>query len=267
MNKLLLFNLIFIASLSSGLAQNLNSFKHVVVPNEFEFLKEEDQHQLNSLTKFLFEKQGFEAYLKNEDPPGSTSNECEVLFADVESNSGLFSTRLELILKDCRNNVVFSAEGRSKEKDYKTAYHEALRRAFEPLEALKYQYEPENDVASAKEKVPEQKVKLEVQETPTEEKAELAVSEGTSPAAGKQVFMHDHRVYYLEKSGKGYNFFQKGMNEPFAALIASKTGGNYIYSAVNSQGIAYFNKKGNLVVEILNKENSTDTKEYILQDQ
>lgn len=271
MKKSLIITLVLFASFSTGMAQNLNSFKYVVVPDEYDFLKEENQYQLNTLTKFLFEKYGFEAYMEKEDSPGSTANRCETLFADVEKDSGLFTTKLELILKDCRNNVVFSAEGRSREKEYKAAYHEALRNAFEPLEALEYKYKPGNAVISAEGKQDsEQKVEGEVKKTSPEKskKADLGVSEGEiSSAAENKMFMLDNNVYYLEKSDKGYNFFQQGMNEPFAALIASKTGDNFIYSSINNQGIAYFNAKGNLVVEILNSENSTDTREYILQDQ
>ena len=38
---------------------NLNDYKYVIVPNKFDFLKENDQYQLNSLAAFLFEKYGF----------------------------------------------------------------------------------------------------------------------------------------------------------------------------------------------------------------
>lgn len=40
----------------------------VVVPNKFAFLKSDNEYQLNILTKFLIEKQGFKAYMENEVP-------------------------------------------------------------------------------------------------------------------------------------------------------------------------------------------------------
>ena len=38
---------------------NLNDYKYIIVPNKFDFLKEKDQYQLNSLAAFLFNKYGF----------------------------------------------------------------------------------------------------------------------------------------------------------------------------------------------------------------
>ena len=40
----------------------------VIVPNRYTFQKEDNQYQLNALTKFLLEKQGFKAYMESEVP-------------------------------------------------------------------------------------------------------------------------------------------------------------------------------------------------------
>ncbi|HET8754196.1 MAG TPA: hypothetical protein VFM59_07520, partial [Salinimicrobium sp.] len=42
-------------------AQEVNNYKYVIVPETFEFQDEPNEHQLNALTEFLFEKYGFEA--------------------------------------------------------------------------------------------------------------------------------------------------------------------------------------------------------------
>ena len=44
----------------------LNDYKYVIVPNSFDFLKSKDQYQLNSLTKFLLNKNGFTAIMEDE---------------------------------------------------------------------------------------------------------------------------------------------------------------------------------------------------------
>ncbi|MGM0392581.1 MAG: hypothetical protein ACQEQB_12580, partial [Bacteroidota bacterium] len=70
----------------ASVAQELNSYKYVIVPEEYNFTEEPDKFQLNSLTKFLFDKYGFEAYLENEElPEDLKSNRCKALFADVEN--------------------------------------------------------------------------------------------------------------------------------------------------------------------------------------
>ena len=123
--------------------KNINSYKYILVPKQYEFQKSADQYQLNSLTKFLFERAGFTVLFTDESfPVDLSNNRCLALIASVNSASSLLSTKLVIDLSDCYNQVVFSTkEGRSKEKEYKTAYHEALREAFVDLENLKYAYD------------------------------------------------------------------------------------------------------------------------------
>ena len=60
MNKLILvaFFLIFSSYLSFA-QKNINNYKFIIVPKQYEFQKSEDSYQINSLTKFLFERDGF----------------------------------------------------------------------------------------------------------------------------------------------------------------------------------------------------------------
>lgn len=51
-----------------------------------------------------------------------------------------------MVLKDCQNNVLYtSQEGKSKEKDYKTAYTQALREAFASFDLIKHEYNGKNN--------------------------------------------------------------------------------------------------------------------------
>lgn len=144
MNKTFSISLFLIFSFSVLFAQkNINSYKYILVPKQFEFQKSADQYQLNSLTKFLFEKSGFTVLFSDENLPADlASNSCLGLKAKINNDSGMFSTKMNVVLTDCTNQVVYSTiEGKSKEKDYKTAYHEALRMAFADIENLKYAYD------------------------------------------------------------------------------------------------------------------------------
>ncbi|XCF06133.1 hypothetical protein ABI125_15605 [Tamlana crocina] len=130
---------------------SLNEYKYVIVPNRYDFLKENNQYQLNALTEFLFEKYGFEALMEGSDYPEDLArNRCLALNSDVSKDTGLFKTKLTIELKDCNGKTVFTSKvGESREKDYKSAYNLALRDAFESVEALDYKYEPnENNVAT-----------------------------------------------------------------------------------------------------------------------
>ncbi|UJH89760.1 hypothetical protein LZ575_11950 [Antarcticibacterium sp. 1MA-6-2] len=254
-NLILIFILFFtLNQVSHG--QDLNAYRYVVVPLDYKFLKEPNQYQLAELTKFLFEKEGFEAYIEGNIPENLKGIPCQALHANLEEDSGLFVTRLSLSLKDCNNKEIFrTREGKSREKEYGKAFHEALRDAFESITALDYHYEqPEKIVeVTAIPRQPEKSEEVEVQKSVPE-----AIKENNSVAKEVEVltdkelhFTRDNNVYYLQKTSSGYNFYQKGMSEPFAALVKSSTGDAFIYSSVTSKGMANFNQQGDLVVELL----------------
>ncbi|MDB5090300.1 MAG: hypothetical protein JWR09_4294, partial [Mucilaginibacter sp.] len=85
---------------------------------------------------------GFTVYLDNAELPNEVANnKCSALSADVLEKSGMFTTGLTLVLKDCQGKIVFkSKEGKSREKDYKTAYYMALKDAFTSLDQVSYTY-------------------------------------------------------------------------------------------------------------------------------
>lgn len=143
----LIFGLFLVFSTTILVAQkSLNSYKYIVIPNQYEFQKSEDQYQVNSLVQFLFEKQGYTVFLSNESfPEDLAKNPCLALKAIVLDDSGMLSTKLSINLFDCYNTVVFtSIEGKSKLKDYHKAYHEAIRKAFVGIQELNYEYDGSN---------------------------------------------------------------------------------------------------------------------------
>ena len=122
---------------------DLNQYKYVSVPDRFDFLKTNDQYQMNSLTQFLLTKKGFTVLESIENYPSDlAANSCLLLDVNVEKIKGFLKTKLEVQFINCKKEVVFrSAIGTSKEKDFKTAYHQAIRAAFDSMEALNYNYE------------------------------------------------------------------------------------------------------------------------------
>lgn len=138
--------------------KKVQNYKYVIVPNKFEFLKEENQYQVNSLTKFLFKKYGFTVFSANEILPNDLAqNNCLALTGSVKDKSSLFKTISVIEFKDCYGKLIFSSkEGKSKQKQYKKAYYEAIRNAFKSIENLKYKYTPlaSEKIAIQNEKMP-----------------------------------------------------------------------------------------------------------------
>ena len=134
--------LLVVLASSLGFSQTINDYKYAIVPSKFSFLKEKNQYRLNLLTKLLMEKYGFVTFFDTDILPSEVAeNNCNKVFVDVQSNGNMFVTKLSVVLKDCKNIVLFtSLEGKSQEKDYLISYNQALREAFNSFEKLGYKY-------------------------------------------------------------------------------------------------------------------------------
>ena len=133
MNKLVAVIFLFMGIISKSFSQkSLSDYSYVIVSEQFEFQQEKDKYQLNSLTKFLFNKYGFHAYFDREVPLNVFR--CDGLWAEAEGTPGFIITKVQLVLRDCTGEEVFRTNyGKSKVKDYKKAYYESVRNAFNDI--------------------------------------------------------------------------------------------------------------------------------------
>lgn len=135
MKQFAIFGFLFFTFFTTFGQSNLSDYSFVVVPESFEFSSEKDQFQLNSMTKYYLNKNGFNAFFQTELP---SVNNCDGLYAEVSSEGSFILTKTVLYLKDCKGNIVFkSEEGTSKKKEYRQAHQESLRDAFKSIEKLK----------------------------------------------------------------------------------------------------------------------------------
>ncbi|WP_299227437.1 hypothetical protein [uncultured Psychroserpens sp.] len=152
MNKLFLVIILALVFVFKGSSQEeINSYKYIVVPQKFAFLNKADKFQINSLTKFLFNKHGYTAFFEDEDLPlDLRDNRCLGLKANVEKvKGGFLSSKIQIHLIDCDGKTVASSQvGVSKEKEYKVAYNLALRKAFETFKLFNYKYQPDPNILS-----------------------------------------------------------------------------------------------------------------------
>ena len=264
MNKVKLLILIFFVA-GSAAAQNLNQYQYVRVPEKFEFLSDENQYQLNALTAFLFEKYGFNTLYEEDIPEGISP--CQILNANIENKSNLFRTRVQLNLENCTDEVVFTSKvGKSRKKDYKKSYHDAVRDAFKSVKKLKYGY-------SATENV----------DNPLQEKRgvdpdkNISVVSKTSSVKGitgeektensEKYYVNGNQRYNMEKTPSGFVISRAGAAEKTATLLKSAGGENYIYTSDNIKGNAFFDASGTLVVEyVATNTGQLVSLEYRLED-
>ena len=140
-NKLAVVLLFLCLGFSATAQKNINNYKYIIVPLKYDFLSEKDQYRLNTLTRYLFKQKGFVALFDEEEFPEELSkDQCKALFANVEKGKGgLFTTKLDITLKDCFGKEVYRTEtGTSREKDFKNAYVEALKNSFSSIEFMDF---------------------------------------------------------------------------------------------------------------------------------
>ncbi len=214
--KQLLVLIVFFGLSSTVFSQNtnLNDYSYIIVPTRFDFLHEEDQFQINSMTKFFLAKNGFNAMFNTEVP--DNVRRCDGLWADVIKSSGMVYTKLEVVIKDCKGNELYrSHEGKSKYKHYQKAYQDALRKAFMSFQSLNVN-QPEMIVYQEDEIIN----KPVVDELGTGEAIDNAVNEvvvvsgtksiqGNLPKNSYTTYSHNGSFFLLKKNQKGYAFYEE----------------------------------------------------------
>lgn len=142
MKKILCIVALFTITVSFAQIEKINNYKYIIVPVKFDFFKEDNKYNLNTLTKSMFEKAGFKVFMSNEQLPAELAlNRCRALYGTLDNNSGMLRTKLQVQIKDCFGTVLYtSEEGVSREKDYQKAYYQALREAANSFYSLGYAY-------------------------------------------------------------------------------------------------------------------------------
>lgn len=214
---------------------DFSSYKYIVVSSKFEFVKERDGYQTSSLTKFLLKKKGFTVLLDNEEFPQDLSDDkCLALYASVLDDSNMFISRNKIQLRDCRNKEVYtSKEGKSKDKDYKRSYHEAIRRAFNSMDQLVYSFNP------SKKKVSKEKKEVNVEKPIKIEKPKVEPKVVEVPKVKKP------EVSVLKFQKNGFMINDSKRNETFTMLPSQRTDS---YILISHNGLMY-KRDGKWIVE------------------
>jgi hypothetical protein len=164
MKKSIFLTIVISMCFSSLFAQSLDSYKYVLVPDNYEFQRSPDQYQVNSLVKFLFNRAGYTAFLVSDELPEDLKNDnCLAANAIVEVIPSMLSVKTVVRLEDCfGKTILVTKEARSKEKNYQKAYHESIRKTFVDIEELTYNYSPnENKTVVAENSVKPKKIVVE----------------------------------------------------------------------------------------------------------
>lgn len=142
--KITLIAVLFSFALPALAQHELNAFKYIIIPRKYDFLKTENQYRLNTITKHLFDQEGFMTLVQGNDYPQDVKdNPCIAGTVDVVNESSMFTTKLKIQIKNCYDQVIYTSKlGTSKIKEYDKTYREALEKSFVSFQELDYAYDP-----------------------------------------------------------------------------------------------------------------------------
>lgn len=218
MTRFILLAITFLLTINVG-AQNMNlsDYSFVIIPQQFDFLKNKDQYKLNSMAEFYFDKSGFNAYSAAEAP---NTNRCDGLYANVEELKSVFGTKLQVTLKDCNGIEIFrSQEGKSKYKEFEKSYQDALRKAFNSIDILRVK---QKDVALLNDNhtVTHQTVVTEVN-TPVKIPG-INTSENIMPTEKFSNYSNSGKTFLLRKTAEGYSLYEESTSAEDGLLLKGK---------------------------------------------
>lgn len=241
-----------IVSFNSFSQNFINKYKYVIVDSKFDFVSTPDQYETSSLTKFLFNRMGFKAYLETDEVPEELSKApCQALFVSVRKLRNLLNIKTVIELKDCIGKVIHSSDvGRSLNKDFERGYYQSISRAFTSIERLNYKYD-ENYVDKNPRKV------IELKKEPTVEKKSVAKKkiQVVKEVKPKVISKSNYILLYAQKTQNG---FQLVNTKPEVLFIVLKTSQNNRFIIKDRNGIlekkedfwiAEYYKNGNLITE------------------
>ncbi|MCG1035716.1 hypothetical protein [Polaribacter sargassicola] len=231
MIKKIIFSLLIFTAISAySQDESISNYKYIIVKDKFDFLKKSDQYQTSSLTKFLLKKKGFEVVLSNEDLPNDLKlgGKCSALEASVEDESNMFTVKSIIVIKNCFGAVLYTSQvGKSKLKDYKKGYHEAIRRAFETMEDFNYSYKPKSETPKTDKIIANKTDKL-----PAIKNSNKKVKEETKEAKPIEIL-------YAQEKGNG---FQLVNSKPEVVFEILKTRKENVFIIKGKDGTLYKNE-------------------------
>ncbi|MBL4905148.1 MAG: hypothetical protein JKZ00_03870 [Flavobacteriaceae bacterium] len=274
MKKIALLIYLMFLTTSMVSQHKIHQYKYIIVSEKFDMFRSNDMHQTSSLTKFLFNKYGYTSYLNSDKFPDEyNNNRCMALFVNLKDHSGMVRTKVSIQFKDCNNNIVYTSKvGSSKSKDYKTAYHEAIRNAFKGVRALNYKYAPVISAKKKKEVIVSKPnpIKKEVELKPkrVENKVEktlvvakeIPVVKTRKVIPEKKIFTRPSTILLAKINKLGYQLLDRKSLVVFTLL---KTTVVDVFIIKGSNGILY--KKGAVWIAEFYRNNKRVIKEYQIQ--
>lgn len=239
--KTWLSSLIFLSAMTLN-AQELKDYEYIIIPESFTDFTKNEYSLKSHLNQYLKDKNYKPiSFNKNNWPVEIKNNPCLALKADIKKAKSFLNNKLEINFTDCQQQVIYSAEGTSRIKEFQEGYQDALKLAanYIPTSA------PNNTIFIAPEpRIPENKPTL-------GKKQEVIVAAVETPVTNTAFV---NTTAKLEDNKKQFSNGKIAVDK-----IDLKDGGFMLMNADNAQVIAKFypSLKANIYHVILTENNGS----------
>lgn len=248
---------LFMGLFALPVQSQLDNYKYFVVPKRFDAFKEINQHQSSTLVKFLLTKYGFETLYDDAIPEELFLDKCLGLNSQLEDNSTYLQTVVAIVFYDCRGQEVFrTQEGRSKSKEFKEAYSDAIQEAMQTMALITHNYQgtAQAPIEKATETTTDETVETtpeaEAEVTPTAPEVIAVITEvpeakEVEKKVSEEVKPTESNVVYWEQTVSN-NGFILTHPEKEETWVIMKSSSPEVFMAISTtlQGVAFKVKKG-----------------------
>ncbi len=152
--KQLFINFVFFFVFTTSLVNaqeldELNHFKYAIVGTLFYEDMAVDIYSISGNVRKHFLDKGFRVVSETKRywPDELFGNPCLGIYCNISPTTGLFSKyKVEIEMKDCNGNVLYSGMGKGVGETETEAYHVATESALAAFDKLEYKYEPGNTI-------------------------------------------------------------------------------------------------------------------------
>lgn len=112
-------------------AQSIKDVEYVEIQKKYAFQDHENEYLINTSLKHRFQELGYKVYFMNDEVPEEVKkNPCKRVRVVLDETKRTMSTKLNMYIRDCNENIVATTSGESRAKNHRTSYREALDLIF-----------------------------------------------------------------------------------------------------------------------------------------
>ncbi len=249
-NKAIITGLLLCASMFLVKAQSadLTRYDFILVPMTYSFTGEPNQFQLNSLTRQLFKQEGFNTFMTEETLPIEFQQDgCKGLRVDVEKDYMIIKTSMAIKLIDCFGKVVYQTPRVDvREKDFRKAYQEGIRKAFRYIEEISFEMNvkgggTKKGIETSGPLTADEKIAMRIQ----------VIKEQS------EVYAWENETLLVFRNDDNYELYTTEAKIKIGDLV-KVSGTTYLYNTSEINGIATFLEDGNLEIKYMDPEEKAE---------